>query len=61
MTKCNNLYQELEDLVAISPLKEELKVLTPRDNIHITTEINNVISSYLYITQSVLDSYCENL
>ena len=55
-TKWTDFYQELEDYLSEFGFKSSVHIITGRYNNHLTTELNNAISSYHHINQSIMDS-----
>ena len=60
-SKWAEFYQELGGAVSTFGFKVEVLIVTARGLLSATTKVEDIIMSYLYITQGMVDSHCEIL
>ena len=60
-SKWTDFYQEFEDYISKFGFKPAVLILTARYSGHVSTEVKNIIMSYPFITQMMVDSHCEIL
>ena len=60
-SQCADFHQDLKDDISTFGLKIAVLIVTAKDVIHAPTEVKETILSYIYITQVMVESYCEIL